>query len=110
MSSILVLCILQSFLSPLWLQITPILAKVKASLILSVREQSRITQLRSGICLCPQSDSDGVGTLIIDNAWRKGESCLRSDLGNEFAVCRVEERLAMSGIRGSQMDTYIGSH
>lgn len=84
------LCILQPLFSPLRLQTTPVLAKVKASLVLSIREQGRIAQLRASFCLCPQSYSDGVGALAVDYAWGKGEACLRADLRDEFSIC--EER------------------
>jgi hypothetical protein len=53
--------ILQSVLSPLRLQVTPVLAKVEGSLVLSIRKQGRITQLRASLRLCPQSHSDSVG-------------------------------------------------
>jgi hypothetical protein len=82
----------QSILTPLRLQVTPVLAKVKASLVLSVRKQSRIAQLRAGVCLCPQSDSDGVGALVIDYTWREGEACLRTDLRDVFAIYGGERR------------------
>lgn len=103
------LSILQSILSPLRLQVTPVLAKVKASLILSICEQSGIAQLCAGVCLCPQSYSDGVGALVIDDTRREGKSCLRADLRDEFAICGRKKRLAMSMV-WLRRDTYIGSH
>jgi hypothetical protein len=89
-----VLRILQSILTPLRLQVTPVLAKVKASLVLSIRKQSRITQLRTGVCLGPQSDSDGVGALVVDYTWREREACLRADLRDEFAICEGREEVS----------------
>jgi hypothetical protein len=91
-----VLCVLQSVLTPLRLQVTPVLVEVKASLVLSIREQRRIAQLRAGICLCPQGDGDGIGALVVNYTWREGESCLRPDLRNEFAICGRKEEISVS--------------
>lgn len=79
--------ILQPILRPLRLQTTPVLAKVKTSLVLPIREQGRVAQLRASVCLRPQSYSDGVGALIVDYAWGEREACLRADLRDEFAIC-----------------------
>lgn len=93
-SAIHTLRILQPVLSPLRLQVTPVLAEVKASLILSISEQSRIAQLCASVCLGPESYGDGVAALVVDYAWRKGESCLRPDLRNEFAICEGREEVS----------------
>ena len=45
--------ILQPLLSPLRLQITPVLAKIEAGLVLSVSEQRYIRQARSPVRLRP---------------------------------------------------------
>jgi hypothetical protein len=86
--------ILQPILTPLRLQVTPVLAKVKASLVLPIRKQSRIAQLRAGVCLCPQSDGDGVGALVVDYTWREGEACLRADLRDVFAIYEGREEVS----------------
>lgn len=91
-----------------WLQVTPVLAEVNASLVLVVSEQRCVAEFSACVCLRPEGDRHSVGTLVVENTWLEGEPCLRPYLGNEFAICDMISTAPL--LLSTTLVTYIGSH
>ena len=88
--------ILQPVLRPPWLQGTPILIEVESAVILIIREQSRIAQLRASIGLSPQCQRQSVAAPVVHDAWWEREASLRSDLWDKLSIWSLVSMKALN--------------